>query len=254
MMNQEILCVGSGATRVLVLHGWTLDSSVWGWAMPQVDEERFTYAALDFPGYGRAAQEPPADGVTAMAEAALAGVDALGWDSFSVLGHSMGGTTALRLAGLAPSRVDRVCALAPIGARGYPLDDDSYRGFEAAWPDVDWILRFASPDLEDDTVLRLAELSAGTLAKPTWDRYLANWTGADFAVALNRDVPTTFVLGERDPIATADHLAPTIAALPDATVVTLPGVAHFPMVEQPRAAVAAWERALAGRALAGRAS
>ncbi|HET6689407.1 MAG TPA: alpha/beta hydrolase, partial [Miltoncostaeaceae bacterium] len=79
-----------------------------------------------------------------------------------------------------------------------------------------------------------------------WGRYLANWTGADFTGDLNDAVPTTFVLGEGDPIATPDHLAGTLAGLPAATVVTLPGAAHFPMVEQPGAAVAAWERALAG--------
>lgn len=240
----EGTCIGSGPTRVLVLHGWALDSSVWRWALPETDRARFTYAAVDFPGYGREAQEQPVVGVTAMAEAALTAADGLGWETFSVLGHSMGGTTALRLAGLAPSRVKRVCAVAPVGASGYPVDDENYRRFESAWPDVGWIIRFVSPGLDEDRVDALADLSAGTLAKPTWDRYLANWTGADFAAALNRAVPTTFVLGGRDPIATADHLAETLAALPGADVVTLPGAAHFPMVEQPKAAVEAWERAL----------
>jgi pimeloyl-ACP methyl ester carboxylesterase len=245
-MRQDTPRVGSGPTHVLVLHGWALDSSVWRWAMPAVDRDRFTYAPVDFPGYGRDASASPADGMTAMAEAALDSADALGWDTFAVLGHSMGGTAALRLAGLAPSRVRRVCAVAPVGAGGYPIDAESYGRFADTWPDVGWIVRFVSPGLAEDRVETLIGLSAGTLAKPTWERYLANWTGADFTGDLNDAVPTTFVLGEGDPIATPDHLAGTLAGLPAATVVTLPGAAHFPMVEQPGAAVAAWERALAG--------
>jgi pimeloyl-ACP methyl ester carboxylesterase len=246
IMNQHIPSVGSGPTRVLVLHGWALDSSVWQWAMPAVDRNRFTYALVDFPGYGRDAGTPPADGMTVMAEAALSAADTLGWDTFTVLGHSMGGTAALRMAGLVPARVQRVCAVAPIGAGGYPVDEESYGKFEAAWPDVGWIVRFVSPGLVEDRADALTGLSARTLTKPTWDRYLANWTGADFAGALDGTVPTRFVLGESDPIATPDHLAETLAALPQADVVTVTDAAHFPMVERPEAAVEAWERALAG--------
>src|SRR5687767_10753338 len=43
---------GNGDHRVLVLHGWALDSSVWLKARALTDQSRFTYAYVDFPGYG----------------------------------------------------------------------------------------------------------------------------------------------------------------------------------------------------------
>jgi pimeloyl-ACP methyl ester carboxylesterase len=238
--------VGSGPNRVLVLHGWTLDSSVWRWALADRDAERFTYALVDFPGYGRARSAPPAVGIDGMAEAAFAAADALGWMTFSVLGHSMGGTTALRMASIAPERVERVCAVTPVAATGFPVDTDSYERFEAAWPEAGWILGFVSPELSPDLLQELERLSASTLTRETWAVYLANWTGASFLEAIvGLSTPITFLLGDRDPIATQDHLSGTIAALGGSRVVTLPGAAHFPMVEQPHASVKAWETALA---------
>ncbi len=43
---------GSGEARVLVLHGWALDSSVWAATQLETNLEEFTYAYYDFPGYG----------------------------------------------------------------------------------------------------------------------------------------------------------------------------------------------------------
>lgn len=98
-------------------------------------------------------------------------------------------------------------------------------------------------------------LTAEMMDKPTWDRYLANWTGARFAEALEGlSTPATFLLGARDPIATREHLAQTIASFPSAEVVTLPGAAHYPMVEQPELTVRAVEQALGSSSRSGPAS
>ena len=43
---------GTGSRRVLVLHGWASDSTTWSVARRSVDRRRFTYAYVDFPGYG----------------------------------------------------------------------------------------------------------------------------------------------------------------------------------------------------------
>jgi pimeloyl-ACP methyl ester carboxylesterase len=49
-----------------------------------------------------------------MAASAMAAADSLGWDHFDILGHSMGGATALRVATLTPERVSAVVALTPV--------------------------------------------------------------------------------------------------------------------------------------------
>lgn len=134
-MSNVAIVEGTGGQRVLVLHGWALDSSIWNSSRAETDLARFTYAYLDFSGYGPGeGPREPAAGVDGMAAEALAAADQLGWDSFTVLGHSMGGTTALRVATMAPTRVTAVAALTPTAPSGTPLDADTYEGFRSAFP------------------------------------------------------------------------------------------------------------------------
>jgi hypothetical protein len=63
--------------------------------------------------------------------------------------------------------------------------------------------------------------SRATMDKAVRDRYLANWTRADFAAELGGyDAPTTLAVGASDPFVTADYLASTVSALRSGTLVT----------------------------------
>lgn len=237
--------VGTGAQRVLVLHGWALDSSVWRWARDGLDTQTFSYAFLDFPGYGVVAQQAPAQGMDGMARAALNAADALGWDRFALLGHSMGGGAALRAATLAPERIAAVAALTPVSPGGTPLDAASYEHFKSLWPDADSLLQSVGPFLPEARRLAMGDATRTTLSRSVWEAYLANWTRASFSADLDRIVaPTELIVGEADPIVSAEYLAPTLAALRDGRLTRLPGAGHYPMVETTDAAIAAWERAL----------
>ena len=62
---------GAGSRKVLVLHGWALDSTVWLGSRWCANTRDFTWAYFDFPAYGVNRALPPADGVDGMAQAAL---------------------------------------------------------------------------------------------------------------------------------------------------------------------------------------
>jgi pimeloyl-ACP methyl ester carboxylesterase len=236
---------GSGATNVLVLHGWGMDSSVWNWSKDKLDRERFSYAFFDFPAYGTHRPEAPAEGIDGMARAALAAVDALGWTSFAVLGHSMGGGTAMRVATLAPDRVTAVCALTPISPGGTPLDEATYDSFQSAYPDCGPTLSSLAPFLTEAQLAEMVSFAGSTLDKQVWDAYLANWTGASFAEDIgNYAAPTTLVVGDGDPFVTNEYLAATLAGLQSGSMVNIAGAGHYPMIEAPAESVAVWEKAL----------
>jgi pimeloyl-ACP methyl ester carboxylesterase len=235
---------GDGPVKVLVLHGWALDSSVWRASVDIIDRQRFTYAYFDFPGYGTNSAAAPADGIDGMARAALAAADQLGWKSFAVLGHSMGGATAIRVATLAPGRVSAVFALTPVSPGGTALDAATYESFRSAWPECGPALRSLSPFLTDDQLSKIVSQSYSTMNKQSWDAYLANWTGPNFADAIgNYEAPTTLAVGAGDPFVTAEYLATTLSALQDGTLVSIPGAGHYPMLEQTNATVSLWEKA-----------
>ena len=53
------------------------------------------------------------------------------------------------------------------------------------------------------------------------------------------DIPALVLVGEEDGLATPDDAAAMAAALPDATLVTVPGAGHLTAMERPDAVVAA---------------
>ena len=236
---------GSGRQHVLVLHGWALDSGIWSTSRPLTNVEQFTYAYFDFPGYGTQRSSPPAAGLDDMAARALAAADELGWDSFAVLGHSMGGATAIRVATLAPDRVTAVVALTPVAPSGLSLPPEAYQSFEAAWADPGPALGGLAPHLTEQQLNDIVSRCRASMDQSTWDAYLANWTSADFAGAVSTyEAPTTLAYGVSDPLVTADYLAETVAALRDGQLVPIEGAGHYPMVERPEETVRLWEEAL----------
>lgn len=241
------LVEGSGDTRVIVLHGWALDSAIWAAVRLETNLDQFTYAFVDFPGYGpdRSRAGTPAQGIDGMASAAVAAVDHLGWDSFAILGHSMGGATALRVATIAPERVSTVVALTPVSPFGTPLDDEMYESFASAYADPSSTLKWLAPHLSDAQLRNIVSRSQSSLDRTVWDAYLSNWSKASFGSELpNYRGRVTVAYGGSDPFVTKEYLADTVSALPSASASAINNAGHYPMVEQPTQTVRLWEDAL----------
>lgn len=243
-MNGIAAIEGSGAQYVLVLHGWALDSNVWLDTRALVDDTRFTYAYFDFPGYGSNRSVPPAEGMEGMAASALAAADSLGWDHFSILGHSMGGAAALRVATLAPERVSAVVALTPVSPQGTPLDEATYNSFKSAWEDPGPVLKSLAPHLTTEQLDTIVGNTRATMNQSVWEAYLANWTQADFFKTLkNCSAPVSLAYGDSDPFVTAQYLSDTAASLREGALLGIDKAGHYPMIENPRETVQLWESA-----------
>lgn len=118
---------GSGSKPVLLLHGFlgsgrNLGALTRAW----IDrDEGLTLVQADLLGHGRSPALPEGADLDAMAEAALALGTELGWSTFDVVGHSLGGRVALCMRALAPDRVRRATLLdiAPGPTQGLPSSD-----------------------------------------------------------------------------------------------------------------------------------
>lgn len=108
-----------GGAPVLALHGWLDNAASFGPLCEHLEGVRLV--ALDLPGHGHSAHRPPGCAYHFMDYAGdvLAAADALGWDRFSLLGHSLGGAIASVIAGACPERVERLALIEAIG----PLSD-----------------------------------------------------------------------------------------------------------------------------------
>lgn len=237
---------GAGDRKVLVLHGWALDSGVWLASRARSNTRDFTWAYVDFPGYGVNRSLPPAQGIDGMAQAALAAADALGWKSFSVVGHSMGGATAMRVATLRPDSVSRVVAITPVSPGGTPLDEATFAAFDGAWQDPGAAIKGnLSPHIKADDLARLVDRNRASMDKATWTAYLKNWTSPNFMNDLQKFTgPITVLYGETDPFVTSAYLQATVAAAPNASLQAIALAGHYPMVENTASTQEAVEAAL----------
>lgn len=118
----ELFATEAGRGRnVMLLHGWTADSHDWSWQLP-VLESRYRTIAVDLRGHGRSGVAGPGSYEPADY---VADVEALitrrfGGERFVVIGHSMGGQIAARLAARRPDLVDGVISVD--GSLGFSAD------------------------------------------------------------------------------------------------------------------------------------
>lgn len=104
-----------GARPVLALHGW-LDNAA-SFARLATLLDRLHLVAIDLPGHGRSETPPAAcarhfvDWVPVVLDVA----EALGWQRFSLMGHSMGAGIATLVPAVARDRIERLVLLEGIG-------------------------------------------------------------------------------------------------------------------------------------------
>ncbi|WP_275629668.1 alpha/beta fold hydrolase [Pseudomonas sp. 273] len=96
---------------VLALHGWLDNAMSFARLAPKLDGLRIV--ALDFAGHGHSAHR--AAGASYLlwdyAYDVLAVAEQLGWERFSLLGHSMGAIVSVLLAGAMPERIERLALI-----------------------------------------------------------------------------------------------------------------------------------------------
>jgi len=113
--NHQLIYTASGnpANPLLILiHGWGSHRGVWRTTIPTF-QDRFYCIAVDLLGF--ADNEKPDDGdysIAAQAQRVVTLADELGFKTFNLMGHSMGGQIATYIAALAaPERVERLVSV-----------------------------------------------------------------------------------------------------------------------------------------------
>lgn len=107
--------------KLLALHGWLDNAASFDRLAPLLCGH-FHIIALDLPGHGRSAHRPPGmwyHYIDYLGDV-LAAVDALGWQRFGLLGHSLGGAIASMIAGIAADRIERLLLIEALGPMSLP--------------------------------------------------------------------------------------------------------------------------------------
>ncbi|MER7442464.1 alpha/beta fold hydrolase [Micromonospora avicenniae] len=238
-MTINHISVGRGPHKVLALHGWFGSARGWGWLPELLDTERFTWAFLDYRGYGERSDVGGDFSLAEISRDALALVDSLGWDTFSVVGHSMGGSAAQRVLADAPGRVERLVGISPVPAGGVPFDLRSWALFDGAAAEP--ANRRAIIDLttgnrlSDRWLDEMVQFSVENSVREAFGAYLTAWARTDFTDEVKGNpVPALAIVGEHDPALGADTMRETwMRHYPNARLEVLANAGHYAMYETP---------------------
>ncbi|KRA41511.1 alpha/beta hydrolase [Pseudoxanthomonas sp. Root630] len=118
-------------TRVIALHGWLDNAASFVPLAPHLPGVHLV--APDLPGHGASAHLAPGAEYTSgvAVNAVLDIADALGWQTFSLLGHSMGAGIASLVAASVPERVQRLVVIEALGGLAETVERTADRWREA---------------------------------------------------------------------------------------------------------------------------
>ena len=246
--------IGHGPTRVIVLHGWFGDHHAWAPAYPYLDREKFSYAFMDYRGYGASRAISGEYTMAEISADALALADELGWQRFGVVGHSMGGMAAQRLGIDAGERAQALVCVTPVPASGVPLPPDvdkmfaSVVGDDAAGRMV--IGGSLGPDAKPEMVEQILQHARKTTTAESFGKYYTAFSKTNFSSeAADLKTPMLVLIGAKDGGVSEEFVRNTFPALyPHAQLEVLPDAGHYPMIEMPRYLINRIQDFLSGRA------
>jgi len=244
--------IGTGAHKVIALHGWFGHAGGWGPLPQHLSRSDFSYALMDDRGYGGMRGSGGPYTMEQVARDALALADHLGWQRFSLVGHSMGGMAIQQALVLAPERVRALVAITPVSAAGVPLDEAGQQLFTAAGHDPQarrTILDFTTGNRLTGTWLdaMVASTQAHSDDAAVAD-YMVSWTQTHFVEQIQgKTLPVLVLPGEHDPaLGEAACRASWMQHYPNAQLQVVRNAGHYPMDETPIHLATLIERFLAG--------
>ncbi len=259
-VSLEVAEAGEGGRPLLLVHGFTADRGEVAGVMPALAERGWHAVAPDLRGHGRSDHPTDAEAYSfeILAADVVALADSLGWDRFTLAGHSMGGAVAQLIALDAPERLtglvlastfhgpvpgitmdlvelgrwvvreSGMAGLAQALAARRAENPASIAAFER--------LQEARPGYAEESRMRL-ESTSPDMWMALAPRFVDQTDRLEQLARLN--VPTTVVVGELDSTMLEDcvRLSETI---PGADLTVVPDAGHVPQLENPEA----WEAAL----------
>jgi esterase len=242
---------GDGPRKAVVMNGWLGCARHWQGMLEAIDPRQFQLAVFDYRGYGTRRGEPGRCSFQESAHDVLQLADALGWDRFSLIGHSMGGMAMQRVALATPARIERLLGIAPVSAAGSRMDAQRLALFEQAVGDV----AARSRIVDFSTGQRHAKAWCDRVASDSWQEhsaaavgaYLKEWALDGFAEAARTlSLPVKLLLGAHDPAITSDLVERTWRVHhPEVVVEVVDNAGHYPMQETPIAVATSVQRWLA---------
>jgi pimeloyl-ACP methyl ester carboxylesterase len=228
---------------IVFLHGLGGSQSTWGNVLGAFAETH-RIVAVDLPGHG-ASDKPSPESIDYSVPGLAAKIgellEKLELSPAVLIGHSLGGATALQLTLDRPKLV-RALALVDSAALGSeinpelldrvesaPLRDEARRLLELFFENRRFVLERGIDDMHAARTVPGADDAVKAIAASAFTRYGQNLVLTDRLGEL--EVPVLIVWGELDRVIPSTHAVAALTSLPTAWIEIMEGVGHVPQVE-----------------------
>ncbi|MDA9432112.1 alpha/beta fold hydrolase [Bradyrhizobium sp. CCBAU 51627] len=155
--------VGNGPALCVVLHEWLGDHVNWEPVLPYLDPARYTFVFMDLRGYGWSRGMSGNYTLDEAVSDVLHTADELAIARFHLVGHSMSGLVAQKIALQAGSRLQSVTLFSPVPPTGFRADEAAMKALNAV--------------IDED------EAAGRAITARTSSRYGAGWLRRKLAIA-----------------------------------------------------------------------
>lgn len=243
--------IGSGKEKVLVMHNWMGDSSSYDFLIPYLNRANYTYVFVDLRGYG---QSKEMTGTYSVEEASLDVINLinfLGWNTFHLIGHSMSGMIAQKIAVHNSSRVQSVVAITPVPACGSPAPQEMLDFFESVAKDndeagIECVKTLTSNRYTDSFAKKMITDLRKCSREEARIGYMNMFLHTDFSKSvIGLSTPILVLFGEHDFEGSEAFMRSTFLQwYPNAQLDCCKASGHYPMIETPIALAASIEKFL----------
>jgi pimeloyl-ACP methyl ester carboxylesterase len=247
------------APALVMLHGFGSSLDTWNaWADPLSAEYRVI--RFDLPGFGLTGADPTGEYTDARTIAVLlALLDRLGVRQATLIGNSMGGRIAWSFAAAHPERVSKLVLVSPDGFASPGIDYDRKQDVPLMVRVLPYTLpmfmlranleaAYADPSkMTEASLLRTRDMMLAPGVRRAVIARMEQTVLRDPRPMLARiTAPTLLLWGDKDAMIPISNARDYLAAIPNAHLVTLPGIGHLPQEEAPAKSLAKLQAFLPG--------
>lgn len=230
---------GKQGSTVVLVHGFLGGTGYWTPVSTGL-VDRYDVIAVDLPGFGGSADIPAPDSLAGYAGSVFELVDALGIETFSLLGFSMGGMIAQQAALDRPTRISSLILYGTAGVGNLPNRFESWdasiarierEGVEATADRTvaTWFVDGARHPFH--AACREACRGANPRACVTVMRAMQRWSAVDRLAQIA--APTLVIVGDKDRSTRPSESIVLWEGIPNAELCVLPDCAHGAHMEAP---------------------
>jgi 3-oxoadipate enol-lactonase len=228
------------AQSVLLLNSLGSTLAMWDPQLPEL-RAQFRVIRCDTRGHGRSPVPPGPYSIDDLVDDVVALLDQLGLESAHIVGLSLGGMTALRLAAREPQRVDRLAVLCTSALLGPPqmwADRATLvreHGTVAIASTI--VSRWLTPEHRAADPAYAGELEA-MIAGISTDGYVASCAAIEHMDLRGElgsiTAPTLAIAGALDDVTPPPHLAEIADGVVDGKLLVVDNAAHLANLDQPK--------------------